>query len=651
MENLKLKQIEITSDFWKGYRELIVDTVLPYQWSVMNDEADIDIVGEPGGKPITSTNSHVIANLAIAQGLEEGRFSGYPFQDSDAYKWLEAAAYSFSYNKDDNLRQITDKLIDLIDGAQEEDGYLVTYFQIECPERRFKRLQQSHEHYTMGHYIEAGIAYYRATGNEKALAIATRMADCIERSFGREPGKIDGADGHPEIEMALAKLYELTGEKKYIDLANYFVTWRGADPTFYEKQNLEDGLENEMISGMGVMPPSYYQADGVPVDQEMLEGHAVRVVYLCAGMAHVARITKDGALMAACRRFWTSIVSKRMFVTGGVGSTNLGEAFTADYDLPNDTMYGETCASVGMVFFARQMLANHTSSEYGDVIERELFNGALSGMSLDGKHFFYVNPLEVDPEISQKNPSRKHALSRRAEWFGCACCPSNLARLITSIEQYIYAVKGDTILVDQFIANQAQFEHGLSIQQQNSFPWQGDVRIKVTNPQKKKCQIGVRIPKWSAKQFQLRVNGKKTALQPVDGYVYLALESTETDIQIQFDMGIKYLQANNQVRYDIGKIAVQRGPLVYCSEQADNPDALWKYRIDLEGERKAVHHEGLLGGVTMVYAAGERLIDQQQDLYSEYQVPKVEKTEIKFVPYYAWANRQEGQMAVWQNTK
>ncbi|MBP1042507.1 glycoside hydrolase family 127 protein [Vagococcus sp. BWB3-3] len=649
MEKMTLSSVEVTSEFWQGYRDLIVQSVLPYQWSVMNDQAEIVIEGEPGGKPITSKNSHVVANLRIAQGLEEGRFSGYPFQDSDAYKWLEAAAYSFAYHPDDNLRKITDRLIDLIAGVQEDDGYLVTYFQIECPERKFKRLQQSHEHYTMGHYIEAGIAYYQATGNSKALTIATRMADCIDENFGLEAGKIDGADGHPEIEIALAKLYELTNEQKYLDLVRYFINRRGADPDFYAKQNLADGLQNDIIAGMGDFPPSYYQADGLPVNQEVLEGHAVRVVYLCAGMAHVARLTEDRELLSACDRFWTTIVTKRMYITGGVGSTNLGEAFTTDYDLPNDTVYAETCASVGMVFFAKQMLGNRVDSRYGDVIEKELFNGALSGMSLDGKHFFYVNPLEVDPEITKKNPSRKHALSRRAEWFGCACCPSNLARLITSVESYIYEVTKDTILIDQFIANKAEFSNGVAIEQVNHFPWGQAIQVTVVNPLEKPVKLGIRIPDWTNKGYKLTVNGKDVVGSVENGYLMLLLGEKETQLVIEFDLSVKLIQANHSVRYDIGKVAVQRGPLVYCTEQVDNPDSLWKYRLLLEGEQKSVHRPDLLGGVTVIEAEAALLVDHSEALYTEYQAPMTEKVTLNLIPYYAWANRAEGQMSVWQH--
>lgn len=650
MERFRLEDVEVTSNFWKKYRKLIVDTVLPYQWSVMNDEADIHIAGSMGTNA-HSKNSHVIENLRIAAGLSEGHFSGYPFQDTDAYKWLEAAAYSFSYNKDDDLRRITDELIDLIDGAQEDDGYLVTYFQIEAPERKFKRLQQSHELYTMGHYIEAGIAYYKATGNEKALKIAERMADCIAENFGTESEKIDGYDGHPEIELALARLFDLTKNEKYLKLLEYFVFRRGYDPEFFEKQIISDGTEREMIKGMRPFPAEYFQADKLVLEQQALEGHAVRVVYLCAGMAYLAKLTDNAELFNACKRFWKNIITKRMYITGGIGSTNLGEAFTSDYDLPNDTNYCETCASVGMIFFAKQMLSNEISSEYGDVIERELFNGAIAGMALDGQHFFYVNPLEADPAISLSNPSRKHILTQRADWFGCACCPSNLARLIASVEQYIYEVKDDLILVDQFIANKAQFADNVTIEQDSNFPWDQSSVLKIDNPERKKLRVGIRIPSWSKNSFKLLLNGQPLLKACEDGYVYVNTAEASCVISIAFDFRVQFIQANSLVRYDFGKVAVQRGPLVYCTESIDNPGALWTYRIDPKGEVAERFHEDLLGGIFVLKASAVKAEEKENEpLYEKYPIETSEKTQMTLVPYYCWANREEGSMAVWQNT-
>ncbi|CUS25571.1 hypothetical protein FC70_GL001041 [Paucilactobacillus oligofermentans DSM 15707 = LMG 22743] len=644
----KNMKVQITSDFWKRYRELVVNEVLPYQWSVMNDEADIKIAHEPGGNAQDSKNSHAIENLKIAAGIKKGNHFGYPFQDTDVYKWLEAAAYSFSYHPNDDLKKITDNLIDLIADAQDNDGYLSTFFQIDAPERKFKRLQQSHELYTMGHYIEAGVAYYQATGNQKSIDIAIKMADCIDHNFGIDEGQINGYDGHPEIELALTRLYEQTENEKYLKLAHYFLNQRGKNPEFFEQQNIVDGIENDLIDGMKYFEPKYYQSAEPIIDQKTADGHAVRVVYLCAGMANVARMLNDMELLEACHRFWNDIVQKRMYITGGIGSTNIGEAFTYDYDLPNDTMYGETCASVGMAFFAQNMKDIEFKGEYGDVLEKELFNGTLSGMSLDGKHFFYVNPLEADPDITKNNPSRSHAITQRADWFGCACCPSNVARLIASVDKYIYNVKDNTILSDQFIANKTIFNQGIKIEQSNNFPWTGDINYKVENEKNIDFKFGIRIPGWSQDKFTLNVNGVENK-NLVDGIVYVDITDINTKIELKLNMDVKLMQANPLVKYDFGKVSVQKGPVVFCTEETDNESPIWTYQLNTSGSITSQFERKLLGGVETITATAIKNPISDTTLYREYNKIKGVETELKFIPYYAWANRENGQMQVWQN--
>ncbi|MCI1883136.1 MAG: glycoside hydrolase family 127 protein [Sporolactobacillus sp.] len=650
VSELTQDRVVITAGFWKRYRDLIVKEVLPYQWAVMNDEADIDIAEDPQ-KNGDNRNSHAIANLKIAAGRLSGHHFGYPFQDTDVYKWLEAAAYSLKYHPDDHLKSITERLIDLIADAQDEDGYLSTLFQIDAPDRKFKRLKQSHELYTMGHYIEAGVAYYQVTKNKKALDIACRMADCIDRHFGREKGKIPGYDGHPEIELALARLYEQTHEKRYLHLSQFFLKQRGQDPQFFDRQIEADGVDRDLIAGMRDFPLSYYQADKPITEQKVLTGHAVRVTYLCTGLAHVARLTGDRDLLAACKRFWKGIIQRRMYVTGNIGSTTIGESFTYDYDLPNDTMYGETCASVAMAFFAQQMLHIEPHGEYGDVLEKELFNGALSGMSLDGKHFFYVNPLEADPSASRGNPGKSHILTRRAEWFGCACCPSNVARLIASVDQYLYTVRGSSILSHQFIANEAVFNGDITIRQDNNFPWDGNIHYEINNPNAEKFTLGIRIPGWSQNNYQLRVNGETADLPPKDGFIYLPIESQQTTIKLVLDMSVQFIRANNRVKDDIGKVAVQRGPLIYCAEEADNPAPLWLYQIHSETNAQYRYDDQLLNGIgTLTVNARQAEEDNSEEaLYvSSRRAPyHWQNCQLHLIPYYAWANRTEGQMAVW----
>jgi DUF1680 family protein len=649
--DLSLGKVKITSSFWNKYRELIVKEVLPYQWKVMNDKADINIAEDPQAGGVNK-KSHAVANLKIAAGKIKGHHYGYPFQDSDVYKWLEAAAYSFSYHPDEKLRQITDSVIDLIADAQDPDGYLDTLFQIDMPDRKFKRLQQSHELYTMGHYIEAGVAYYQATENQQALNIARKIADCIGNNFGPEAGKIHGYDGHPEIELALARLYEITKEKRYLDLAHYFLLERGQDPQFFNKQIAKDGDDNEhdLIDRFRTYPLTFWQAAEPIVDQKTAEGHAVRVGYMLTGVTHVARLTHDKALMETGKRLWRDIVKRRMYITGGVGSNALRESYTFDYDLPNDTVYGETCAAVSMVFFARQLLDVEAKGEYADVIEKELFNGALSGISLDGKHFFYVNPLEADPKLSKYNPAEAHVLTHRADWFGCACCPANLARLIASIDQYIYNVVDNKILSHQFISNEAEFTNGISVKQESNFPWEGDIKYTLHSDHDTDTQLGIRIPSWSQGRFTLLINGKEITAKEVNGFVYIDIVKGTTNIELNLTMSTHIMRANTRVRDDMGKIAVQRGPVIYCTEEADNSAPLWAYRLNATPKFSSKFESGLLHGVVSLETSdAEKAEDDGEELYLEDRNIAWKPSSMKFIPYYAWANRKNGQMRVWQN--
>ena len=423
-------KIKITAPFWQQYINLIRKEMLPFQWSVLNDEADIKIEKERDADHIPAEKSHAIENFKIAAGISKGKHYGMVFQDSDVYKWLEAVAYALHQHQDDDLQKIADGIIDLLAKAQQSDGYLNTYFTIEAPERRYKRLYQSHELYCAGHFIEAAVGYYSVTKNQKILDIACKLANHIDDVFGSEDGKIHGYDGHEEIELALLRLFELTKNDKYKNLANFFLYERGKNPNFFKEQQKTDPSTKPVIEGMESFRPEYYQNHKPILEQETAEGHAVRVMYMCTGMAMLARLNNDEKMFEACKRLWKNIVTKCMYITGGIGSTVIGEAFTADYDLPNDTMYCETCASIGLIFFANNMLKLDVDSQYADIMEKALYNTVIDGMALDGKHFFYVNPLEVVPQLSHKDPGKSHVKTVRPAWFGCACCPPNLARLL-----------------------------------------------------------------------------------------------------------------------------------------------------------------------------------------------------------------------------
>ena len=547
----------------------------------MNDEIDTTVPDDPAGNQLADNKSHAVANLKVVAGELDDEFHGMVFQDSDVYKWLEEAAYALAYHPDPELKALCDRTVNLIARAQQPDGYLDTPYQVKsgvwADRPRFSLIQQSHKMYVMGHYIEAAVAYHQVTGNEQALEVAKKMADCLDANFGPEEGKIHGADGH-----------------------------------------------------------------------------AVRIGYLCTGVAHVGRLLGDQGLIDTAKRFWKNIVTRRMYVTGAIGSTHVGESFTYDYDLPNDTMYGETCASVAMSMFAQQMLDLEPKGEYADVLEKELFNGSIAGISLDGKQYYYVNALETTPD-GLANPDRHHVLSHRVDWFGCACCPTNIARLIASVDRYIYTERdgGKTMLSHQFIANKAEFASGLTVEQRSDFPWNGHVEYTVSLPASatdSSVRFGLRIPGWSLGFYALTVNGKSAVAQPEDGFVYLMVNAGDT---LELDMPVKFVRANSRVRSDAGQVAVMRGLLVYCVEQADNPGDLWNYRLADGVDAAAAKTEfqsDLLGGVDTVSlpAVREQADSDDAALYVSADVaPATEAAILTLVPYYSWANREVGQMRVW----
>ncbi|MBR6396276.1 MAG: glycoside hydrolase family 127 protein, partial [Lachnospiraceae bacterium] len=560
-------RVNVKDTFFNGYKDLVRSKMLPYQWKVLNDDIDINIERERDDEGIPNEKSHAIENLKIAAGLSSGKHYGWVFQDSDVYKWLEAAAYTLKNSPDEDLKKITDDVIDLIAKAQEPDGYIGTYFTIMEPERRFKRLVESHELYSMGHLLEACVALNIATGNTKALEVAEKVCDCIDKNFGPEDGKIHGADGHEEVEIGLMKMYHFTGNEKYLKLADYFLRIRGEDPNFYKDQLIKDGGA-PIINGMQNVRPPYLQAHLPVVNQYTAEGHAVRAVYLCTALADLASATKDEDITYACKRLWNNITRKRMYITGGIGSTVHGEAFTLDYDLPNDTMYCETCASIGLIFFAKKMLEVEPKGEYADVMEKALYNTALSGMALDGKHFFYVNPLEVVPEKSKKDPGKSHVKVVRPEWLGCACCPPNLARLIASVEDYIYSALSDRILVNLFVSSDINIKdekRDITITQKTDYPRSGKISFEIENRGEDPVKVGIRVPYYTDKA-NASVNGLGAALVSQNGYFYVTAGKGTTNVEYELEIIPKRWYANPKVSSDTGKVAIARGPVVYCLE-------------------------------------------------------------------------------------
>ena len=609
----------IDDAFWKRKIDIIHKTVIPYQWDTLNDKVE------------DAVPSHSIENFRIAAGLAEGEFQGNRFQDSDVAKWLEAVGYTLMRCKDSDMEKNADEVIDLIVQAQQPDGYLDTYYIINGLDKRFTNIMDNHEMYCAGHMIEAAVAYYQGTGKRRLLDAAVRLADCIDGHFGPEPGKIHGYPGHEILEMALVRLYKATGEDRFLDLAEYFVNERGKSPLFFAEERKQYG--NKFFWEDSVFQYQYYQA-GKPVREQLAaEGHAVRAVYLYAGMAAVAKEKKDDSLYQACVRLLDNIADRQMYITGSIGQADYGEAFTFDYDLPNDTIYGETCAAIGLVFFARRMLEIGPNRKYADIIERVIYNGSISGMSAEGTRFFYVNPLEVNPQACLKDQGKRHVKPERQRWFGCACCPPNLARLIASIGSYISTRNDRQLFLHQYIGGTISTHFGdSSLRVESGFPWGGKVSIQVSG-ETRRYELGLRIPGW-CRRYACKLNGEAMAIPEKDGYLYVARDWAEGDrVDLEFDMPVSVNRAHPSVREDIGKIAVSRGPIVYCLEEADNGKDLHRLHLDA-GVEFTVRQEDVLGGCVTLESDAYRLKSDGfgNELYQSYTSPRVRDEEGQMDP-------------------
>ncbi len=638
-----LTNVKITDDFWSSYTDLVRNTVIPYQWEALNDRI-------PGAEP-----SYAIRNFEIAAGVRQGEFGGMVFQDSDLAKWLEAVGYSLATHPDKDLEAIADWTIDLIVSAQQDDGYINTYFTIKEPDKRWTNLQECHELYCAGHMMEAAVAYYEATGKRKLLDAMCRFADYIDTVLGPEEGKIHGYPGHQEIELALVKLHRVTGEEKYLRLAEYFIDERGKSPSFFEAEwKRRDGISH-WSKGRTPSPDLAYNQAHLPVrEQSVAVGHSVRAVYMYSAMADLARLTGDPELLAACQRLWDNVTKRQMYITGGIGSTHIGEAFSFDWDLPNDTVYAETCASVGLIFFAQRMLAIHPKSEYADVMERALYNIILASMSRDGKCYFYVNPLEVWPEASDKNPDKRHVKSERQKWFGCSCCPPNVARLLASLGQYIYTASGDTVYAHLYIGSKADVEvagSNVAISQTSRLPRDGWARFEVNVSAPTHFRLALRVPEWSEGDVRVMVNGLAHEGTVEDGYLIVDREWLDADIvQVTFAMQPRLMQAHPNVRADAGRVSITRGPLIYCLESVDHAAPLSSLSLNPQSELRATLDDGLFGGTVVIEADGvaQNTAWGEDELYRPY-APESQPAKIRAVPYYVWGNRGTGEMTVWMD--
>lgn len=626
-------QVKLTDNFWLPRLKTNTDVTIPASF-----------------QRCESTNR--VKNFEMA-AAHQGKFATtFPFDDTDIYKTIEGASYSLSVYPDAKLSAYLDELIAKVGAAQEPDGYLYTARTIDpahphpwAGKERWERERElSHELYNSGHLYEAAVAHYQATGKKTLLNIALKNADLVCSVFG--PGKRLVAPGHEIVEMGLVKLYRVTGQPKYLETAKFFLYARGQYKGYDPKST--DGWKNG----------SYWQDDKPVVDQHEAEGHAVRAEYLYSAMADVAALTGDKKMLAAVDTIWENMVAKKFYVTGGTGAVPGGERFGANYELPNTTAYNETCASVADVFWNERMFQLHGDAKYVDVMEKVLYNGLISGVGLDGKSFFYSNAMQIKNSMGfpQTEPAR-------AGWFECSCCPTNLARLMPALPGYVYAERGRALYANLFVSGSADLtvnKQKVRLTQENNYPWDGGLKFTV-DPAKSGADFDllVRIPGWarneampsnlytfeqpSAQQATIKVNGKPTPYKLQNGYAMLSRKWRKHDVvEVSLPMEVRRVHANPLVKDDLGKVALQRGPVMYCAEWQDNNGKTSNIIVPADATFKSNYQPGLLNGVATLTAT----VPVVQVDASATSVSTTPRTLVA-IPYYAWANRGKGEMTVW----
>lgn len=638
LEIIPLNKIEIRDGFWDRYIGLVRKVIIPYQWDILNDKLE------------GVETSHCIQNFKIAAKKEEGEFYGAVFQDSDLAKWIEAVAFSLASSPDPELENRVDEVIELIADAQEGDGYLNTYYTIKEPGKRFLNLMEGHELYCAGHFMEAAVAYYLATGKDKLIQIMKKFADLICDEFGVDKNS-KGYPGHQEVEIGLYKLYEVTGEVRYLKQAKMFLDRRGDRPNYFlvEKERADFKLIFEEFKNYDI---SYSQSHLPVREQKTAEGHAVRAEYMFCAMADIGAAYNDMELLGACEKLWYNVVHKRMYITGSVGSSGILERFTTDYDLPNNSNYSETCASIALALFGRRMAQIMKDGKYYDIVEKALYNTVLAGIAMDGKSFFYVNPLEVWPENCIPRTSKEHVKAVRQSWFGVACCPPNIARTLASLGEYIYLADKDSIWINLFISSKVRtiiHDQEVELEMSTRFPYDGLITLSVKSHAAVRGMIYIRIPEY-VKEYTVHKDGiPMGAKVGENGYYELDTEFTNTVITLSFGLEARIVRANPLVKEDIGKVAVMKGPLVYCMEEVDNEPNLPAYFLDTSAALKEYYDESLLGGSSVIRCKGKKIRSEgweEEELYTE-KKPEYEDKEITFVPYPYWGNRKTGEMLVW----
>ena len=602
MNTLTYDKIDITDGFWKEKQELVRNVTI---WNVY--------------KRFSDTGRFEAFNMNWKEGAPN---KPHIFWDSDVAKWLESVAYLTMKKREPELEAIVDDVVDKIEKGRMEDGYFNIYYILFKKDERFTR-RMDHELYCLGHLIEAAIAYDKATGKGKFLSLMKDYVSLVRRLFMEEQSTAFATPGHEEIELALVKLYDYTGDRSYLELAEFFVEQRGVN---------EKGMDPER----DMLGSPYLQSHKPIREQESAEGHSVRAVYLYCAVADLADRLGDDSLKEAAKRLFDNIINEKMYITGAIGSTRKGEAFEESFLLPNDTAYAETCAALGLALFARRMGLLDRDSKYADTVERVIYNGFLSGLSLDGKSFFYVNSQEIDLEDRKISRAQWKPITERVEVFGCSCCPPNITRFIPSIGEFVYSYDNETVYVDQYMESSADFD-GFTIDQKTNYPFDGNVSIKLSGADKK---LAFRIPYWCGK-YNIKLNGGGVTPETVKGYAVIDARDGDT-VELELELTVRHMKADSRVRHARGYAAITYGPFVMCMEGVDNGEKLGE--VKLCGLDCRVDFDERLGLPTVIHPAVREI---GEGLYYELGSEKTERFDAKLIPYFAFANRGESDMRIW----
>ena len=626
---VRFTDVAIEGDFWRERLETVLTRTIPSQYEQLRSHGILESLTVPTPAP----------PLRIPPGAHG--LSMQVFWDSDVGKWIESASYALSHRRDPKIEQQIDEITEWLERMQLPDGYLNGWFTGRHPDKRWTNLRDCHELYCAGHLIEGAVAYWHATGRRRLLDVLCRCVDHIATVFGPGPQQRHGYCGHQEIELALVKLYHATGTRKYLELAAYFIDERGNDaPHYFDVEARERGEE----PGAYWFKNYEYSQSHKPVrEQDKVVGHAVRAMYMYSAMADLAAELDDGALKHACEVLWRDVTSKRMYITAGIGPSASNEGFTQDYDLPNETAYAETCASVALIFWAQRMLHLDGDGRYADVLEAALYNGALSGLSRDGTHYFYQNPLASDGSHT------------RWKWHPCPCCTMNVARLVASVAGYFYSTAENAVAIHLYGGSTATVTVAgcaVRIVQRSDYPWSGQVQVTVEPDAPVRFTLKLRIPGW-AKGAAVTVDGQPCDVSPMNGYVDLDRTWNAGDrVELDLPMPVERIYANPLVQADVGRVCLRRGPLIYCVEQADHPEtAVGLLRLPVECELRIKRREDLLGGIVTVLAQAKAVAADPAaaPLYTG-DPPVTRPAELTGIPYYLWSNRGANSMQVWLPT-